>query len=172
MNFFEQTAALRAKEQITSKSSLFKNSRAGNLLICSSLIRSFAHFAKIKWATVVSKLLRSLRGYERPWANCSGRSRQMSDHERLDQVAQKKWANEQFAKKIWLKNVKCCFTTVCFIKGLKKKIEKMRKSLFFSYFLFFGERCEWIAHFAHIKWAMWGNRSFCSPKMSNHELFA
>ena len=29
----------------------------------------------------------------------------------------------------------------------------MSKSLIFAHFLFFGERCEWIAHFAHQKWA-------------------
>ena len=43
----------------------------------------------------------------------------------------------------------------------------MSDSLIFAHFLFFGERCEWIAHFAQIKWAMWANRSFCSPKMSD-----
>ena len=53
-----------------------------------------------------------------------------------------------------------------------KKIEKMSESHIFAHFLFFGERCEWIAHFAQIKWAMWANRSFCSPKMSDHERFA
>ena len=29
----------------------------------------------------------------------------------------------------------------------------MSESLIFAHFLFFGERCEWIAHFAHQKWA-------------------
>ena len=48
----------------------------------------------------------------------------------------------------------------------------MSESLIFTHFLFFGERCEWIAHFAQIKWAMWANCSGCSPKMSNHERFA
>ena len=52
-----------------------------------------------------------------------------------------------------------------------KNFEKMSQSLIFANFLFFGERCEWIAHFAQIKWAMWANRSFCSPKMSDHEQF-
>ena len=42
----------------------------------------------------------------------------------------------------------------------------MSESLIFAHFLFFGERCEWIAHFAQIKWAMWANRSGRSPKMS------
>ena len=36
------------------------------------LIRSFAHFAQIKWVTV-SDLLRSLKTNEQLWANCSGR---------------------------------------------------------------------------------------------------
>ena len=40
----------------------------------------------------------------------------------------------------------------------------MSESLIFAHFIIFGERCEWIAHFAHIKWAMWANRSFRSPK--------
>ena len=48
----------------------------------------------------------------------------------------------------------------------------MSESLIFAHFLFFGERCEWIAHFAQIKWAMWANRSGRSPKMSDHERFA
>ena len=51
--------------------------RAGNSLICSSLIRSFAHFDKSN---------------EQPWANCSGCSEEMSDLEQIAQVAQDKWA--------------------------------------------------------------------------------
>ena len=70
--------------------------RAGNLLIHSSLIRSslirsFAHFAQIKWATV-SDSLRLLKTNEQLWANRSGRSEEMSNHERFTQVAQRKWA--------------------------------------------------------------------------------
>ena len=48
----------------------------------------------------------------------------------------------------------------------------MSKSIIFAHFLFFGEQYEWIAHFTQIKWALWVNRSFCSPKMSDHERFA
>ena len=48
----------------------------------------------------------------------------------------------------------------------------MSESLIFAHFSFFGERCEWIAHFAQIIWAMWANRSGCSPKMSDHKRFA
>ena len=51
-------------------------------------ICSFAHFAQIKWATV-SDLLRSLKTNELPWANRSGRSRQMSNREGF---AHDKWA--------------------------------------------------------------------------------
>ena len=53
---------------------------------------------------------------------------------------------------------------------LKKKFFFLNERI--SHFLFFGEQCEWIAHFAPIKWAMWANHSFCSPKMSDHERFA
>ena len=42
----------------------------------------------------VSKSLRSLTKNERPWAIRSGRSEEMSDHERIAQVAHLKWANE------------------------------------------------------------------------------
>ena len=47
----------------------------------------------------------------------------------------------------------------------------MSELLIFAHFLFFCERFEWIAHFAQIKWAMWVKRSFCSPKISDHERF-
>ena len=50
--------------------------------------------------------------------------------------------------------------------------KKMSESLIFAHFLFFGQQCEWIAHFPQIKWAMWVNCSFRSPKMSDHEWFA
>ena len=65
--------------------------RAGNSLIPSLLIHSFAHFAQIKWATV-SDSLRSLKTNERLWANRSGCSEEMSDREQFAQVAQRKWA--------------------------------------------------------------------------------
>ena len=90
----------------------------GNLLICTSLIRSFAHFAQIKWATV-SDLLRSLITNERPRANRSGRSEEMGDRERIAQVsqdkqatmsdsllgAQRKWANERLDQKSLAKQI-------------------------------------------------------------------
>ena len=42
----------------------------------------------------VSESLRSLTKNERPWAIHSGRSEEMSNHERIAQVAHLKWANE------------------------------------------------------------------------------
>ena len=54
-------------------------------------IRSFAHFAQIKWATL-SDSLRSLKTNEQLWANRSIRSKEMSNREQIAQVAQDKWA--------------------------------------------------------------------------------
>ena len=105
----------------------------------------------------MSKWLRSLRGDVRPWANRSGCSEEMSE-----------WV---ISSKNLAKNLKSCLS-MFYIRFIKKKIEKMGKSLIFTHFLFFGERCEWIAHFAQIKWVMWANRSGRSPKMSDHERFA
>ena len=120
-----------------------QKTRAGNLLI-----RSLAQFAQIKWVTV-SYLLRSLKTNEGPWANRSGRSEEMSDHERITQVAQEKWAtvsdsirslkgNEQMSKSL---------QKFCLIKS---------KILFFNFF-----------SMLYIWWAMWVNRSGCSPKLSD-----
>ena len=172
LNFFENHT----------NSSLWKI-RAGNLLNRSSLIHSFTHFAQIKWATV-SDLLRLLKKNERPWVNRSGGSEEMSDvsdslrslrgNEQCEWIAHfahQKWANERFDPKIWLKRSKILFYYVLFKVFYKKNFEKMSESLIFAHFLFFGEWCEWIAHFAQIKWAMWVNRSFHSPKMSDHERF-
>ena len=165
--------------------------RAGNLLICSSFNRSFAHllicsfahslirsfgsnqmsnceqFAPIaqdKWATV-SKSLRSLR-------------EEMSDHERIPQVTQDKWGtmsdllmslrgNEGMSnllKKCWLKKSKILFQYVLYtiFFFFYWKNEQI------AHFLFFGEQCEWITHFAQIKWTMSANCSGRPPKMSDH----
>ena len=134
-------------------------------------IRSFAQVAQIKWATV-SDLLRSLRTNEQLWANRSGCSCQKSHRERIAQVAHDKWAtvsaslrllmiNERMSKllkKIWLK----LYFWYVFCTFKKKKSDS----------LFFNERCERIAQFAHQKWAMWGNRLGRSPEMSDHERIA
>ena len=45
----------------------------------------------------------------------------------------------------------------------------MSELLIFAHFHFFSEWCEWIAHFAQIKWAMWANGSFRSPKMRDEK---
>ena len=98
--------------------------RAGNLLICSSLICSFR-------SNQMSESLRSLRGYERPWVNCSGRSRQMRDHEQCAQVAQRKWANERFAQKIRLKKSKILFQYVLYTIFKKMLLKKWANRSFF-----------------------------------------
>ena len=145
-------------------------------LIRSSLCRSFAHFAQIKWATVRDSL-RSLKTNEQLWANRSCHSEEMSDRERIPQVAPDKWVtvsdslrslrgNEQMSdslKKCWPKKSKILFL-VCFIYNFLNFFYWKNERI--PHFLFFGERCEWIAQVAHQKWAMWANRSGCSPKMS------
>ena len=124
-------------------------SRAGNLFIRSLLMCSCAHFAQDKWVTV-SKLLRSFRGNEQSWAICSGRSEEMRNLSELLISLMKKWANERLAQKIWLKNLKYCFT------------------VFYS--RFFSSKNERIAYFCSLPlfwWGMWVNRSFCSNQMSD-----
>ena len=101
----------------------------------SSYCERFAQIAQDKWATV-SKLLRSLKTNERPWAIRSG-------------------CSEEMAKKS-----KILFFSMFYIRFFYLKNERIAHSLFF------GERCEWIAQVAHQKWAMWANRSGRSPKMS------
>ena len=51
-----------------------------------------------------------------------------------------------------------------------KKIKNKNEGI--THFCSFPLFCEWIAHFAQIKWAMWVNCSFRLPKMSDHEWFA
>ena len=116
--------------------------RAGNSLNCSSLIRSFAQIAQIKWATV-SDLLRSLRTNERLWANRSGCSWEMSDHERFAQVAHDKWANERVAKNFLTKSLKSYFLV---------RFLYVKKPEQFAHSLFFNEWYEQFAQVAHQKW--------------------
>ena len=112
------------KEQI-SPIALLQGREFAHLLIAHSLSCSFcsnqmsdcerlAQIAQDKRVTV-SDSLRSLRGNKQPWANNSGRSRQMINREQLAQVAHDKWGNERFAQKMLAqKNLKSCFF-VCFI---------------------------------------------------------
>ena len=104
-----------------------------------------AQVAQRKWA-IMSDSLRSLRGNE--WC------------EWIAHFTHEKWANERFAQKIWLKKSKSLFYYVLlYLKFFNTNI--------FAHFLFFGERCQWIPHFAQIKWAMWANPSFRSLKMND-----
>ena len=133
---------------------------------CSMLMCSCAHFAQDKWVTV-SKLLRSFRGNEQSWAICSGRSEEMRNLSELLISLMKKWANERLAQKIWLKNLKYCFTVFYsrffFVKKWANRIfllpspflvRDVSESLIL---LKSNERCEWIAHFAHQKRATMSN---------------
>ena len=134
----------------------------------------FAQSAQDKWATV-SKSLRSFRGNEWLWVNRSGRSRKMSDCERFAQVAQRKWANEQFAHKILAKKSRILFFNFFsrfYIQFLYWKKLKKSELLIFAHFLVFGERCEWIVHFAQIKWAMWANWSLLRSLIKNERPWA
>ena len=92
------------------------------------------------------------------WAIRSGRSEKMSDVIESLILLKKNKGMSDSLNKFWLTKS----WNLVLLKVLKK----------ITHFLFFGERCEWIAHFAQIKWAMWANRSFRSPKMSDHERFA
>ena len=109
-----------------------KLTRAGNLLI-----HLFAHFAQIKWANV-SDSLRLLKKNERPWANCSGRSWQISDHEQFAQVDYDKWENEQFAQKILAKKYKILIFSMFYI-GFS--FLKMRDSSFPHFWLAMWANC-------------------------------
>ena len=71
-----------------------------------------------------------------------------------------RWANSQ----PW-KNLKSYFL-VCFTYFF------ILKKWALAHSLFFGEQSERIPQVAHQKWAMWGNRSSGSPKISNHERLA
>ena len=152
------------------------------------LICSFAQIAQIKWATV-SDLLRLLRTNEQLWANCSGRSGQMSDHEPIAQVTHDKRATVSDSLSLlmineWMSILLGFFANSSFALSLTKKwvirsnffwLKSYLWYVFCMFFLnermahslFFNERCEQIAQVAHKKWAMWANRSGHSPKMSD-----
>ena len=80
----------------------FDHRSFAHLLICldcsdqMSDCERFAQIAQDKWATV-SKSHRSLMPKEWPWANCSRRSWQESDHEGFAQGAHDKRVNEQIS---------------------------------------------------------------------------
>ena len=117
--------------------------RAGNSLIHSSLIRSIAQIAQIKWATV-SDSLRSLRTNERLWANRSCRSWQKSNHERIAQVAYDKRVTVSDSLRLLMIKEQMSESLVFFLTNssfallLTKKNESLKifwiKSYFFVYF--------------------------------------
>ena len=94
--------------------------------------------------------------------------------ERFAQVAQDKWATLSELLRLLMTNE---WPWTIRSKNLAKKSKILFLSMFYirlfiCSFPLFYERCEWIAQVAHQKWAMWANRSCCSPKMSNHEQFS
>ena len=93
--------------------------RAGNSLICSSLICSLAHSLILLKSATMSDSLRLLKTNERLWANRSGCSEEMSNRERFAQVAQRKWA-------IWVNHSFCSRKmsewTICSKNFVYKKI--------------------------------------------------
>ena len=119
--------------------------RVGNLLICSSVICSFAQIAQIEWANMCN-LLRLLRTNEQLWVNRSGCSFALSFTK-----------NKPLAQKNLTKIV---FFGTFFVRD------------FVSFKKTSYERCEQIAQVPHQKWAMWANRSGRPPKLSDHERFA
>ena len=87
MNLFERTASFWERfARIASKSLMSLFFRVGNLLICSSLIRS------LLFSLILLRTNKQLR------ANCSGRLGQKSNREQFPHVAHDKRANEQIAK--------------------------------------------------------------------------
>ena len=98
----------------------------------------------------MSDPLKSLKTNEQPWANRSGRSEEMSNVSKLLISLTKNERMSDSLKKIWLKKSKILFYYVLF-QVKKKNSEKMSELLILAHFLFFGERCEQIAHFAHQK---------------------
>ena len=77
------------------------------------------------------------------------------------------WENLLFAHSLTKNKQFTFFVRFCpFFVSLKKQL--------FPHSLFFIKRYEWIAQVAYQKWAMWANRSGCSPNMSewaNHSFF-
>ena len=139
----------------------------------------------------MSESLKSLSGNEQPWANHSGRSRQMSNCEQFSQVAHDKWANERFAQKIWLNKSKILFFSMFYIRfflftmwvkcsrcspkmsdvseSLRTLTKNERPSAIRSGRSEEMSNHERIAQVFHETWAI---RSGRSEKMSDHERFA
>ena len=91
----------------------------------------------------------------------SGPSRQMSDPEWFAQVAQRKWANEQFAEKFWQKKSKILFLVHMFYVYtiLKFFIEKWVNRSFLLISSVLVSDASVSLTIAHFLWVMLVNRS-------------
>ena len=137
-----------------------KNERFAHSLFFGEQCERIAQVAHQNWAmwanrsgcspkmSDVSKSLRLLTKNERPWAIRSGRSEEMSDvSESLISLTKNERMSDSL-KKFWLKKSKILFFSMFYIQFFYWKNERI------AHFLFFGERCEWIAQVTHQKWAM------------------
>ena len=112
-------------------------------VLCVQLLPS-----KQGWEFAHSLIL--LKSNERFWAIRSDRSRQMSDHEQIAQVAQSKWATVSDSLRLLRGNERMS-------DSLKKCWLKKSPILFLLCFI--------IAHFLFFWWAMLVNHLGCSPKI-------
>ena len=157
--------------------------RAGNSLICSSLIRSFrsnqmrdcerfAQIAQEKWATVSESFICSFHSNQMndcerfaqiahekcaTVSECSGCSRQMSNREQIAQVAHDKWATVSDSLRSLMINER--------MSNLLKKFDW--NCIFWYVFVCLKKRA--ICLFPLFSWAIC---SGCPPKMSAHEQIA
>ena len=104
------------------------------------------------------------------WANRSGRSPKMSNHERFAQVTQRKWAIVSESLRSLIKN-KHMSESLIFLSKLLIHSFLGKKNEWFTHTLFFEEWCKQIAQVLMTKEQLWANRSGRSPKMSDCEQF-
>ena len=123
---------------------------------CRETVKIFWCPARRVGNSLIAHLLRS---NERLWASRSDRSGQMSYCERFAKVAHDKWANRSFVEQI------ACLLSESLIRSFAHKTGAIRSknveennffctffvsfflNQWFAHFLFFNERCEWIARF-------------------------
>ena len=84
------------------KQILLKNERIAHFLLFGERCERFGHDRSFPLGDV-SESVRSLTKNEQPWVICSHPSEEMSNHERITQVAHQKWANEWIVH-FWAKN--------------------------------------------------------------------
>ena len=132
--------------------------RAGNSLIHSFAHRSFAHLFILHKSNERSWAIRLDPSKQMSdWANRSGRSRQMSNRERINQVTHDKWATVSDSLRSLIINERLSdLLKKCLLKNLKSYFLYVLNRFFylknerFAHSFFFGEQCERIAH---QKWA-------------------